>query len=300
VACVPFVGTHPTQPPTHCQGLPVLVTAGDYPRPSHPSPIVESECVPYEGRHRQGARKALFLLAIARRLVSHPRAFFFASLLFSQVGDLGIAKALSSSMDMAKTQIGTPYYLSPEICCDRPYNRKSDMWALGVILYELLTLSLPFTASALPALVSKILAGSYTPVPALRYSAPLRGLVDALLARDPRQRPSVNAVLRMEFMRDRLARFLTQTLAAREFGSALQLAGPPQPPARSRSGSPPTRHCCCRPRWKQRSASRVVSLGVCSSGPPTWNSASRCIAAATAAPEACGTHRRRRRRQCAA
>lgn len=50
-------------------------------------------------------------------------------------------------------QVGTPYYLSPELCEDRPYNRKSDVWALGCILYELCTLKRAFNGQSLPALV---------------------------------------------------------------------------------------------------------------------------------------------------
>lgn len=41
--------------------------------------------------------------------------------------------------DCARTAIGTPYYLSPEICQERPYNQKSDVWSLGCVLYELAT-----------------------------------------------------------------------------------------------------------------------------------------------------------------
>jgi serine/threonine protein kinase len=54
-------------------------------------------------------------------------------------------------------QIGTPYYLSPEICEDKPYDRKSDVWALGCILYELCTLKRAFDGQSLPALVVRIL-----------------------------------------------------------------------------------------------------------------------------------------------
>jgi len=146
-----------------------------------------------------------------------------------KVGDFGIAKSLSSSMDMAKTQIGTPYYLSPEICCDKPYNKKSDMWALGVVLYEMLALSLPFLANDLPRLVTKILAGKYAPL-SPQYSRATRALVESLLQKDPKQRPSINAVLRTDVVRSRMQGFLTQTLAVREFGEALKLAAPIPPP----------------------------------------------------------------------
>ena len=57
-----------------------------------------------------------------------------------KLGDFGIARVMTDTGDMAKTMIGTPYYLSPEICEDKPYNRKSDVWAVGCVLYELSTL----------------------------------------------------------------------------------------------------------------------------------------------------------------
>jgi serine/threonine protein kinase len=51
-----------------------------------------------------------------------------------QIGDLGIARSLSAHSDFAATLVGTPYYLSPELCDDKPYNEKSDVWALGVVM----------------------------------------------------------------------------------------------------------------------------------------------------------------------
>jgi NIMA (never in mitosis gene a)-related kinase len=137
-----------------------------------------------------------------------------------KVGDFGIAKTLASSLDMARTQIGTPYYLSPEICCDKPYNKKSDVWALGVILYELLALSLPFTAPSLPALVTRILTTSPPPLPA-KVSPEARALVAQLLQRDPKARPSVNAILKTDLLQKRIELFLTQTITGREFGVSI-------------------------------------------------------------------------------
>ncbi|XP_075840772.1 uncharacterized protein LOC142857049 [Microtus pennsylvanicus] len=57
-----------------------------------------------------------------------------------QLVDFGIARVLNSTVELARTCIGTPYYLSPEICKNKPYNNKSDIWALGCVLYELCTL----------------------------------------------------------------------------------------------------------------------------------------------------------------
>ena len=63
-----------------------------------------------------------------------------------KIGDLGVAKVLSSSGGFANTKVGTPIYLSPELCQEKPYNNKSDIWALGCLVYELCTLKHPFMA----------------------------------------------------------------------------------------------------------------------------------------------------------
>lgn len=53
-------------------------------------------------------------------------------------------QVLSDQTLNAQTMIGTPYYLSPEMCEDKPYNEKSDVWALGVALYECCAKRHPF------------------------------------------------------------------------------------------------------------------------------------------------------------
>ncbi|KAL1431594.1 hypothetical protein MTO96_014107 [Rhipicephalus appendiculatus] len=107
-----------------------------------------------------------------------------------KVGDFGISKILSSK-SKAESMVGTPNNLSPEICVGKPYNQKSDIWALGCILYELLTLRSPFEGNHVPSLVMKIIRGSYEPV-SDHYSAQVRHLLEQMLQKESSQRPSVN------------------------------------------------------------------------------------------------------------
>ena len=82
-----------------------------------------------------------------------------------KLGDFGIAKVLDNTLEHAHTVVGTPYYMSPECVQNEPYNYKSDLWALGCILYELCTLNHAFDASNLLGLVFKIVQESYPPIP---------------------------------------------------------------------------------------------------------------------------------------
>ncbi|GLC55209.1 hypothetical protein PLESTB_000959900 [Pleodorina starrii] len=129
-----------------------------------------------------------------------------------KLGDFGIARVLNSDTELARTVIGSPYYLSPEICEDRPYNRKSDVWSLGCVLYELTTLRRAFDGQSLPALVVKILRGKYPPVPT-RYSSPLRALIESMLKQDPKDRPTADVILRKDFVRQHLERYAAHVVA---------------------------------------------------------------------------------------
>lgn len=133
-----------------------------------------------------------------------------------KLGDFGIARVLHSTVELARTAIGTPYYLSPEICENRPYNNKSDIWSLGCVLYELLTLKHAFEAGNMKNLVLKIIRGSYPPIP-YKYSADIRGLVAQLLKRNAHDRPSINSILKKPFIQKRIEKFLSQEVMAEEF-----------------------------------------------------------------------------------
>ena len=73
-----------------------------------------------------------------------------------KLGDFGISKALDQTSALAKSQVGTPYYMSPELCEAKPYSYKSDVWAVGVVLYELATLKQPFCSRTLPSVLPPV------------------------------------------------------------------------------------------------------------------------------------------------
>eukprot|EP00057_Strongylocentrotus_purpuratus_P035187 XP_798058.1 PREDICTED: serine/threonine-protein kinase Nek2 [Strongylocentrotus purpuratus] len=138
-----------------------------------------------------------------------PSNLFLTSKGLIKVGDFGISKMLQHTLDHASTTIGTPYYLSPEICQKQPYNQKSDMWAAGCILYELVTLTRPFEGHAFPTLIMRILRGLYTPIPRT-YGTVIEELVTVLLSVNPGLRPSAHAILTSHSMRPFVKAFTDQ------------------------------------------------------------------------------------------
>ncbi|VDM41838.1 unnamed protein product [Toxocara canis] len=113
-----------------------------------------------------------------------------------KVGDFGISRMMGTETRMqgAQTVVGTPYYISPEMCEGKPYNEKSDIWALGCILYEMACLQKTFEGTNLPALIKKIVKGEYDQVRG-PYSQELKLLVREMLKLDPDQRPTAKDVL---------------------------------------------------------------------------------------------------------
>eukprot|EP00668_Euglena_longa_P001627 GGOE01001921.1.p1 GENE.GGOE01001921.1~~GGOE01001921.1.p1 ORF type:complete len:887 (+),score=274.16 GGOE01001921.1:122-2782(+) len=128
---------------------------------------------------------------------------FLTSTNVVKLGDFGISTILMNTNAQARTMCGTPYYFSPELCQNRPYNNKSDIWSLGCILYELATLKHAFEGQNMKGLLQKIVRGNY-PAVSPSYSADLRTLIDSMLQRDPNDRPSVNAILRLPFVQARI------------------------------------------------------------------------------------------------
>ena len=129
---------------------------------------------------------------------------FLTKNLDAKIGDLGVAKILEDT-NHANTFIGTPYYVSPEMCKNKPYNEKSDIWALGCILYELLTFNHPFTANSQPALFIKILNSNFNAFPP-GIPDDLKKMVEFILQKDYIKRPSMEDIITSESFQYNAAR----------------------------------------------------------------------------------------------
>ncbi|KAL0235448.1 hypothetical protein GEMRC1_002030 [Eukaryota sp. GEM-RC1] len=119
---------------------------------------------------------------------------------FVKIGDFGLARVLGE-YSVARTNVGTPLYMSPEQIQSCPYTSSCDVWALGCVIYELMSLVPPFTGHSVQSLHRLILTGKYPPL-SRKYSSSLRELVEQMLTVDPNKRLTIqrlyeNAELRL-------------------------------------------------------------------------------------------------------
>ena len=90
---------------------------------------------------------------------------------------------------------GTPLYASPELCENKPYNEKTDIWSLGVVLYEISCLTPPFQGQNLIALAEAIRGAKYPALPSV-FSESLTRMIGMMLQKNYGKRPSIKQILR--------------------------------------------------------------------------------------------------------
>lgn len=120
----------------------------------------------------------------------------------TKLGDLGLAKVLERPNAKAVTFCGSPYYMSPEIFSCKPYDEKSDIWALAVIVYEMATLERPFDAMLMHQLVFKIVHGGLPAMPT-DYNPGLVYVLSAMMQKDPTKRPSAADIVNNDLFKGR-------------------------------------------------------------------------------------------------
>ncbi|KAI0105662.1 kinase-like protein [Nemania sp. FL0031] len=116
-----------------------------------------------------------------------------------KLGDFGLSKMIQSH-DFASTYVGTPFYMSPEICAAERYTLKSDIWSLGCVMYELCSREPPFNAKSHFQLVQKIKEGKVATLPRI-YSAELMNVIKDCLRVNPDLRPDTASLLNLPVVR---------------------------------------------------------------------------------------------------
>ena len=135
--------------------------------------------------------KALHDLKILHRDMKSANVFLFSNG-SAKLGDLNVSKV--ARRGLGYTQTGTPYYASPDVWKDKPYDNKSDVWSLGCVLYEMITLRPPFRAQDMEGLFNKVCKGQYSRIPE-RFSDDLFQVVQFLLQVNSSNRPSCEQIL---------------------------------------------------------------------------------------------------------
>ena len=147
--------------------------------------------------------KALHDLKILHRDLKSANVFLFKDS-SAKLGDLNVSKV--ARRGLGYTQTGTPYYASPEVWRDSPYNNKSDIWSLGCVLYEMITLKPPFRAENMEGLYNKVIKGQFNKIPE-RFSDDLFSIVKLLLKVNSEQRPNCEQILKNPIILKRIEYF---------------------------------------------------------------------------------------------
>jgi serine/threonine protein kinase len=170
-----------------------------------------------------------------------------------KVLDFGISKAPVAAGGITSTQavMGSPHYMSPEqLVSAKHVDARSDVWSLGIVLYEALAGSPPFTGDTMPEIVAKILQSPLPSVRALRPEVPvaLEQVIARCTAKDPGARFGDVAELARALVAfapdavqsaDRAARILGVSGAAQSGAPSSQVAEPSSPLAMAATATPP-------------------------------------------------------------
>ena len=147
--------------------------------------------------------KSLHDLNILHRDIKSANVFLFKGGI-CKLGDLNVSKVARKGLGY--TQTGTPYYASPEVWEEKPYDSKSDVWSLGCVIYEMTTLRPPFQANSMEDLFKKIMRGIYPRISS-KYSEDLSDVLKLMIQVEVGARPSCEELLKMPMIYKRIEFF---------------------------------------------------------------------------------------------
>ena len=147
--------------------------------------------------------KSLHDLNILHRDIKSANVFLFEGGI-CKLGDLNVSKVARKGLGY--TQTGTPYYASPEVWEEQPYDSKSDVWSLGCVIYEMATLRPPFQAQSMEELYKKVMRGIFPKISS-KYSEDLSDVLKLMIQVEVGARPSCDELLKMPMIYKRIEFF---------------------------------------------------------------------------------------------
>lgn len=114
-----------------------------------------------------------------------------------KLGDFGVSKKIFEKDGLAETSVGTPFYLSPEVCRGEKYGFATDVWGLGCALFEAMTRDKPFggKGGGFSEVVAEILSGKPDLDRLGGKGSLLASLIERMLRKKAEERPSVETML---------------------------------------------------------------------------------------------------------
>lgn len=182
-------GVNPPEVGSNVLGLTQGSASGNPKVPAGTMTILHRDLKPENGMNMPAT------MSLAEPWLTNLYAVFLGEDNSVKLGDFGLSKMIKSH-DFASTYVGTPFYMSPEICAAEKYTLKSDIWSLGCIIYELCSREPPFNAKTHFQLVQKIKEGKIAPLPEI-YSPELGQVIKDCLKVNPDRRPDTAQLLNL-------------------------------------------------------------------------------------------------------
>lgn len=143
----------------------------------------------------------LHKLKIVHRDIKPANIFLTDDLKNAKIGDLNVSKVLKQ--DLTRTQIGTPYYLAPEIWNKKAYDYRADIFSLGALLYELAALRHPHEAKTSNELHRKLMNDEIDRIPQA-YSEELSTIIMKCMAKEQMMRPTAEQLLNSKIVKQKI------------------------------------------------------------------------------------------------
>ena len=145
--------------------------------------------------------KSLHDLNIIHRDIKSSNIFLFSDGT-AKLGDLNVCKVISDN-NLGKTQAGTPFFAAPEVWSEKPYGLKSDIWSLGCVLYEIVSLKCPFSSNNMVELYNKVLIGKFSRIPK-KFSSDLICIIEHMIRFEEDKRLSCDQILQCDIVKKKI------------------------------------------------------------------------------------------------